>query len=65
MFKLFGLLGFFFFSLDGGFHFPRLTHSDADFLLMPLLGYLLIFLLPWVDHLCIAPFRKKSRQTTE
>lgn len=61
MFRLFGLLGFFYFSLDGGFHFPRLTHSNADFILMPLLGYLLILALPWLDHLFIEPLRQQVR----
>lgn len=59
MFKLFGLLGFFYFSLDGGFHLPRLTHSDLDYVLMPLCGYLLIVLLPWIDHLFFAPLRAR------
>ena len=62
MFKVFGLLGFFYFSLDGGFHFPRLTNNDADYLLMPLLGYLLTLALPWVDHLFFAPFRKGTAE---
>lgn len=56
--KSFGLLGFFYFGLDGGFHMPRLTHTNADYVVMPLLGYLLCLALPWIDHLLITPIRK-------
>lgn len=60
MFKVFGLVGFFYFNLDGGFTFPRLTQTNADYVLMPLLGYLLCLALPWLDHLIIAPLRKRA-----
>lgn len=45
MFKLsvlIGTLGFFFSSWLAGFQFPRLAGGNADYLLMPLLGYLSI-----------------------
>jgi hypothetical protein len=45
MFKLAALIGstaFFFSSLISGFSVPRLTQGPADYLLMPLLGYILI-----------------------
>ena len=48
MFKLFAaLIALQCFSppLLGGFTFPRLTHGDADYVLMPFLGYLSVLLL--------------------
>jgi hypothetical protein len=62
MFKLAGLLGLSYFSLSREFQLPRLTHTEADFFLMPLIGYLLLLLLPWADHLCVAPFRRRRQK---
>lgn len=45
MFKLAALIGsaaFFFSSGFSGFTVPRLTQGPADYLLMPLLGYIMI-----------------------
>ena len=45
MFKLAALIGstaFFFSSWFSGFSVPRLTHGPADYLLMPLLSYVMI-----------------------
>jgi len=47
MFKLAALIGstaFFFSSWIAGFSVPRLTQGPADYLLMPLLGYIMIIL---------------------
>ena len=45
MFKLAALIGsaaFFCSSWLSGFTLPRLTHNAGDYLLMPLLGYIMI-----------------------
>ena len=45
MFKLSALIGslaFFCSSWFSGFTFPRITQNAADYLLMPLLGYIMI-----------------------
>jgi hypothetical protein len=47
MFKLAALIGisaFLFSSWFSGSLLPRLTHGPADYLLMPLLGYIIIIL---------------------
>ncbi|MDT8440084.1 MAG: hypothetical protein RQ723_00310 [Desulfuromonadales bacterium] len=51
MFKfsvLIGTLGFFFSSWLAGFQLPRLVGGPADYLLMPLLGYISIIVVAQV-----------------
>ena len=37
-----------------GFYFPRITHTDLDYALMPFLGYLSICIISWIAALLFA-----------